>query len=93
VAGRREGFVGAFNVDGGNLCTHGPEISRELTPMVDGVADRKTQIGDGRVIQEAEVVNWGGKVYARQPLETRQALGEIFTTTTPCCKKFYLKTK
>src|SRR6516162_4713325 len=75
---RREGFVSAFDVDGGNLCAHRPEIRGELAAMMDRMADPETQVGDGRVIQEADVVHWGGKVLAGQRFETRQALGEVF---------------
>ena len=74
----RERLVGAFNVNGGNLCPHGSQISRELPAMVDGMADREIQIGDGGIIQEADVVNRGGEVFARQRFEAWQALREVF---------------
>src|SRR5215469_1459962 len=73
-----EGFVSAFDVDGGNLCAHGPEIRGELAAMMDRMANPETQIGDGRVIQEANVVNRGGEVFPGKRFETRQALGEVF---------------
>src|SRR5215472_5429212 len=78
LGGGREGFVGAFDVDGGNLCAHGPEIYGKLAAMVDGMADRKTQVGDGGVIQQADVVNRGRKVFAGQSFETRQTMREVF---------------
>ena len=82
VGSGREGFVSAFNVDDGNLCAHRAEIRQELAAMMRGMADPETQIGDGRVVQKADVVNWCGKVLAGQPFETWQALREVFVIPT-----------
>ena len=82
VGSGREGFVSTFNVDDGNLCAHRAEIRRELAAMMRGMADPETKIGDGRVVQKADVVNWCGKVLAGQPFETRQALREVFVIPT-----------
>jgi len=82
VGSGREGFVRAFDVDGGNLCPHGAEICRELAAMMDGMADPETQIGNGGIIQESDVVNRSGKVLAGERFESRQALGEVFVIPT-----------
>jgi hypothetical protein len=70
-------FVGAFDVNGGHLCTHGAQISGELAAVMDRVADSDVEVGDGWIIAQADEVNARGQAFAGERLHERDALREV----------------